>query len=235
MSASVAGLTPLFAAFWVAVFVYRRREPEGVGALRFVLGLGLGALFAHFGWALLYLERVWSAPVLVLDLGAGFSVLFVPLGLLAAAPWRAGPAQRQRFLASALASLPLALATARLGCLAAGCCHGVPTDLPWGVRPGGAGAALHPTAAYDILGLLVLFGLSRRTPDAWMAPVVLGGIGALRLFVEPWRAAPPLGAPALPVSLLASLWIVAAVFLLPHQRSAAWRGPVPDPLEGRQG
>jgi phosphatidylglycerol:prolipoprotein diacylglycerol transferase len=44
----------------------------------------------------------------------------------------------------------------RLGCFAAGCCYGKPTDLPWGVRfPEGGeapfGVAIHPTQIYATL------------------------------------------------------------------------------------
>lgn len=52
----------------------------------------------------------------------------------------------------------------RLGCFLAGCCHGVPTDLPWGIainnpasitRP--LGIPLHPTQVYQLLVNLITF------------------------------------------------------------------------------
>jgi len=52
----------------------------------------------------------------------------------------------------------------RLGCFLAGCCHGVPTDMPWGVavtnpdsitRP--LGIPLHPTQLYQVLVNLITF------------------------------------------------------------------------------
>ncbi len=56
----------------------------------------------------------------------------------------------------------------RLGCFLAGCCHGIPTDLPWGIaitnpesvtRP--LGMALHPTQLYqsfwNLLTFLILY------------------------------------------------------------------------------
>jgi phosphatidylglycerol:prolipoprotein diacylglycerol transferase len=71
--------------------------------------------------------------------------------------------------------------TGRLGCLAAGCCYGKPTDLPWGIiftNPQAAanvgtplGIPLHPTQIYEagaellILGLLLATeGRGRRFP-----------------------------------------------------------------------
>ena len=66
--------------------------------------------------------------------------------------------------------------TGRLGCLAAGCCYGRPTTLPWGItftNPLAAanvgtplGIPLHPTQLYEagaeLLILLVLLGTERR-------------------------------------------------------------------------
>src|SRR5262245_33636222 len=66
--------------------------------------------------------------------------------------------------------------TGRLGCLAAGCCYGRPTDLPWGItftNPLAAsvvgtplGRALHPTQLYEagaeLLILILLLATERR-------------------------------------------------------------------------
>ncbi|HUU03531.1 MAG TPA: prolipoprotein diacylglyceryl transferase [Myxococcota bacterium] len=61
-------------------------------------------------------------------------------------------------------SLALGLGFTRIGCLLAGCCHGQPTDLPWGVSfppgsqaagtfpgIGGYSACVHPTQIYESL------------------------------------------------------------------------------------
>src|SRR5207237_7106808 len=50
--------------------------------------------------------------------------------------------------------LALALAVGRWGCFFNGCCHGMPTDLPWGVpfrTVGGAWVRCHPTQIYELL------------------------------------------------------------------------------------
>lgn len=78
------------------------------------------------------------------------------------------------FLATAdLFAPPLALAQAigRLGCFAAGCCHGRPTTLPWGVKftdPDSLvdealrGVPIHPVQLYEFLGnLAIAFVLAR--------------------------------------------------------------------------
>lgn len=46
--------------------------------------------------------------------------------------------------------LALALAVGRWGCFFNGCCHGIPTDLPWGVDFGD-GIRRHPTQIYESL------------------------------------------------------------------------------------
>jgi prolipoprotein diacylglyceryltransferase len=177
-----------------------------------IVGLALGGALANLGWAALYADRIWAQPGALLAPG-GFSVLFVPSGPLAVAPWRASRAERDRFLAAAFASLPLALATARIGCLVAGCCGGIPTDLPWGMRLAGDTVWRHPTALYDIAGLLALHAAARGLPAARVAPVVLVGFGVLRLAIEPLRAAPPLGPPLVSPSWIASVWVALGLVL----------------------
>ena len=61
--------------------------------------------------------------------------------------------------------MPLAHALSRIGCLLAGCCYGVPTDLPWGVTftdPLTAAphdVPLHPTQIYESLALFGIAGV----------------------------------------------------------------------------
>lgn len=210
-------LVAAVAAFWVAILGYRWMRPDGSGGTRFVLGLGLGAVLCHLGWALLHADRVWDHPWALLDAGAGFSVLFVPFGLLLAVPWRAPRRERQAFLAASFGCLPLALATARLGCVFAGCCHGVPTELPWGIALEAGGHPLHPTALYDIAGLLALHALTRRVGPAWIVATVLVGVGLLRLAIQPLRAAPLLGPTAVPIEWIAAACVAAGWLLAPRR------------------
>jgi phosphatidylglycerol:prolipoprotein diacylglycerol transferase len=63
--------------------------------------------------------------------------------------------------------------TGRLGCLAAGCCYGRPTDLPWGItftNPLAAanvgtplGIPLHPTQVYEAGAALLILGVLLAT------------------------------------------------------------------------
>jgi hypothetical protein len=169
----------------------------------FAGALALAAALAHAGWLLLDLPETWPAgaarPGLLLILRPA-SALSVPLGLLLL----------ERSAARVFASLPFALAVARLGCVAAGCCQGIPTAAPWAV------SGLHPTAAYEIAGSLALGGVAARAGARFAAPLVLGGIGALRLLIDPLRAAPALGAPVVAPAAIAAAWLGVAAAL-------AWR------------
>ncbi|GBC91956.1 Prolipoprotein diacylglyceryl transferase [bacterium HR15] len=59
-------------------------------------------------------------------------------------------------------SLALAYAIARIGCFAAGCCYGRPTDMPWGVRFPDLATPVHPTQLYSTLANLALFFILTR-------------------------------------------------------------------------
>lgn len=93
---------------------------------------------------------------------------------------------------------PLAHGLARLGCLGAGCCWGGPTALPWGVTyshpltDAPHGMALHPTQAYEALGLFAIAGIAawrypRRAWDGEILGIYLLGYAVLRFFVEMLR------------------------------------------------
>ncbi len=108
--------------------------------------------------------------------------------------------------------VPLSHAIARIGCFLNGCCWGLPTTLPWGVRfPKSlwgaygqqmeqglidAGAAyslpVHPTQLYCSLGLLVIFFImrwfyKRKRHDGSVALLYPLLYGALRFVVEIFR------------------------------------------------
>ena len=147
----------LCAAFWTAVILYRGDRP-----LRFAAALGLGAVGAHLGWALLHAPLVWDQPWLLVDPSRGYAVLFVPIVV-----WSACPGPRTS------AALPAALAVARLGCLAVGCCHGRHGEpIPW----------------LEISGLLALHACLPHLDSRRHTPVVLTGTALLRGLGEPWRA-----------------------------------------------
>ncbi len=92
-----------------------------------------------------------------------------------------------------MAALALGHGIGRFGCLAAGCCYGRHTDLPWGIALAGD-PSRHPTQVYEALlnlglfGLLVGFALPRSADGRWrpgsaLIAYVLG-YAALRFSVE---------------------------------------------------
>lgn len=86
----------------------------------------------------------------------------------------------------------------RIGCFLNGCCHGVPTNMPWGFKffnpiLGVDTLPSHPTQLYEAFGLLVLFfllaKLSKQPPyegAVFVWWVILYSV--LRFIVEFWRA-----------------------------------------------
>lgn len=175
----------LLGIWWLS----RRRERMGLSEDAFwglVYWLFAGALI---GGKLLYLGVEWRALVSgelhpLRDLRYGFVFFGGVAGSMAAGTvWclrnKASFAKLSDYFAVAL---PLGHALGRLGCLAAGCCGGKPTDLPWGIvftHPESlvslplAGVPLHPFQVYESAANLAA---------AWVAVKVLGRIeaGALR-------------------------------------------------------
>lgn len=68
--------------------------------------------------------------------------------------------------------LPIGHAIGRLGCLAAGCCYGAHTDLPWGI-PLDGDPSRHPTQIYEALAnaliayVIARYGLARTRDGRW--------------------------------------------------------------------
>jgi phosphatidylglycerol:prolipoprotein diacylglycerol transferase len=69
-------------------------------------------------------------------------------------------------------ALPIGHAIGRLGCLAAGCCYGRHTDLPWGIALAGD-PSRHPTQLYEsfanalIAAVVAGVGLARTRDGRW--------------------------------------------------------------------
>jgi hypothetical protein len=158
VSAEALYLAALCAAFWTALCGARGGLGSRADAGRFVAGLALGALLARTG-----------------------GLLLAPVGLFAAAPWRA--AGRARFLDAALPGLPLAFAVAKLGCVAAGCCA---------------------AAGAEALAFAAAHAAVRSGPRRHASALALAGIGAVRLAALPFRPE------ARGSALLAVVWLALA-------------------------
>ena len=81
MSAQALHMLALSGACWTGVLSFARQEGRR-GGMSFALGLGLGAVLAHAGWAALHWRAVAIHPSAIIDLSTGYCVLFAPLGVL---------------------------------------------------------------------------------------------------------------------------------------------------------
>ncbi len=201
----------LAAILWVKA----RRAELGLSEAAFwnlIYALFAGALA---GGKLVFLLVEWRALLdgrlrLFADFRYGFVFYGGVLGSVAACWWlrRGLPLG---FLGTADyfgVALPLGHALGRFGCLAAGCCHGRPTSLPWGVVSGGHpasstpdplwGIPLHPAPLYESAAnvLIALWVWRRVLPRVRSGVLRPGGAGlayvvlyaAARFGVEFFRA-----------------------------------------------
>jgi len=93
-------------------------------------------------------------------------------------------------------AIAIAHAFGRVGCFAAGCCYGIPTDMPWGTifTDSYSGTlvgvplniALHPTQLYSVFGNLAIFGMLLWF-YFWLYAL---SYGIFRFVVEFWRGDP---------------------------------------------
>jgi len=96
----------------------------------------------------------------------------------------------------------LAQAVGRVGCTINGCCYGIETSLPWGIvythpESIGLGAGVvHPTQVYEIIALLIIFGIllklrGRFKPDGSLFLVYLGLYSLWRVGIDFLRDGTP--------------------------------------------
>lgn len=211
----------------------------------------IGVLAAILGSKLLLIADNWSAfrasPALVIGLATfrsggvflGGIVLAFAACLIYALRARLPLLRTMDVAAPAIA---LGHGIGRLGCLAAGCCYGRPTRLPWGIvfhsqfaaRTTGVplGIPLEPTQIFESATEFALCGLllglfSRRHRDGEIMGVWLFGYGFARFFLEFLRGdggrGSVLGGAFSVTQVIAVLMVVCggALWLRPHYRAAA--------------
>jgi phosphatidylglycerol:prolipoprotein diacylglycerol transferase len=225
------------AAFSLFLLEVRRRRLSTETALDLalfglfsaVIGGKAGYLLAHLGQSRpigTLLAEGWSGPGLLLGMLAG-SLFFI----------RRRKLDGLRWADAAAPSLALAEVVARIGCLLTGCCHGLPTHVPWAIVFTRSEVApletpLHPTQVYHLLlasGIL-LFLLVRRTRTRYIGELAVSFavlFALARGFVDFFRADArhPWGGPVSVVQL-ASL-VVIAVALGLNRRFRRPRGEAP--------
>ncbi len=119
--------------------------------------------------------------------------------------------------------IPLSQVFGRLGCFFAGCCHGIPSNLPWAVRfPNGsvpASVTVHPTQLYEIFIYLFVFillwKLRKREMRAGMKLslyLILAGLG--RFIVEFYRLTPKVLFGLTVPQLIAISGVILGIFII---------------------
>jgi phosphatidylglycerol:prolipoprotein diacylglycerol transferase len=162
------------------------------GFWRLIYSIFFGAIIGGklLYWVVSYREILDGQLSLIGDIRYGFVFFGGVLGSLAM-----GYAAKRRmgFDFFAIAdyigvALPFGHAIGRLGCLAAGCCYGRPTSLPWGIALGGDpasvtprelwGIPLHPTQLYESAANLAIgfFLLKVLLPRAKRRELVPGTV-----------------------------------------------------------
>lgn len=165
-------------------------------------GFGGGRLLFLAEYTRWFSRDFWRT---LFSISSGFSVLggflSVPLGVWLYCRWRKIPFLP--LLDTICVMAPMGHSISRLGCLLAGCCHGRPTDMPWGIvfnDPRAMvplewhGVPLHPAQLYESLGnaliAAAMYRLLVRTESGRPGLVVaayFGCYGVERFFLEYYR------------------------------------------------
>lgn len=118
----------------------------------------------------------------------------------------------------AVPSIIIAHAFGRLGCLTAGCCHGVPTDAWFGILMHGDQGYIKyvPTQLFEAVFLFILFGLlylNAKDGKRYNLPLYMAIYGTWRFIIEYMRGdyRGSVGLPVTPSQLIAILMVVGAV------------------------
>ncbi len=171
-----------------------------------LIGVIVGSRLLYFIVEWRYIE--WTPKgILLTFLHAGGVFYGGLIGAAALSIWYLRRVQAPLWDAADLAAAPLALghAIGRIGCFAAGCCYGKPTDVPWAVEfthPFSGEkigtplmTPLHPTQLYEsawnlviFVTIFVLIRWRRRSGDLWWIYLPMYGVG--RFVIEFFRGDP---------------------------------------------
>lgn len=168
----------IWLAVWRALRVAHRYaiKSDDVLDLAF-LTIVAGVIGGRLGYVLIFWRSYASDPLSILRVWEGGMSYFGGFGLAILAGWwflRRRRLDVWRVADLAAPSIALGYAIARIGCFAAGCCYGAPTELPWAVVFPGQGHPVHPTQLYStVMNLIIFFVLARL--ERWSYPVAPTG------------------------------------------------------------
>lgn len=189
--------------------VERLAKREGLSKSRFSWAVFLSCIGAFVGARVFYLLANWrtyaSGEASVLDFSSGYTFYGGVIGGIVAEVGlaRLFKISLRKLLDFTSIAVVSGFAVARWGCVGAGCCHGRPTNLPWGMRfnsefvtPELRGVSVHPTQIYESLlcaglALFLLRSLKKQGEpgrfegDVFLRTLILYGMG--RLVIELFR------------------------------------------------
>lgn len=168
-----------------------------------LIGTIVGVIGARLLWIASNLPMSWYEAIEIWE--GGFAVQGTMIAILICMPFylRSIKVAALPLLDLVSVYVPLMHAISRLGCFLAGCCHGLPTNLPWGVIYTHPDVqipdhfkfiAIHPTQLYSVAMLFGIFLLMRyyfqprllKTGELTACYLILAGIE--RIIVDFWRA-----------------------------------------------
>ena len=225
------------AAFLLGLLLAQRQAVrEGLPGDK-IADIGFYALFAGIvGSRIFYIGTDWdhfsAHPLDMIKIWEGGLVFYG--GVVFAIPVAVWYARRKKLPLWQTAdiwapSIAVGHAIGRLGCFCAGCCYGVPTDLPWGVTFTNPetlaikGVALHPTQLYESAAELLNFGVlvivrRRKTFHGQLFWLYVLNYAIIRAVIELFRGDIERGflLPGISVSqgISAVMFVVALVFLM---------------------
>jgi phosphatidylglycerol:prolipoprotein diacylglycerol transferase len=224
---------------WLAL---RQAGREGLSRDK-ITDIGFYALFAGIiGSRIFFIGTEWehfsAHPLDMIKIWEGGLVFYG--GVIFAAPVAAWYARKQGLLLWQTAdiwapSIAVGHAIGRLGCFCAGCCYGLPTDLPWGITFNHSetlavrGVPLHPTQLYEsaaeFLNFAVLLVIRRRkTFQGQLFWMYVLNYAVIRAVIELFRGDSERGfiLPGVSVSqgISALMFITALTFLMKLRQRA---------------
>lgn len=215
--------------FWARSEFRRRKLSDDLLYDLTIASIALGVLGARLAFAALnwqsYRTNLLAVPMIWAYGGLSFHGAII--GGILAGLWLSKRYKVSFWkMADAVApGLALGHSIGRIGCFLNGCCYGIPTTMPWGVRffnpfLGIDTLPSHPTQLYEAVGLFVIFTLlAKYSRQSASKPSYEGSVfvwwailySVLRFVVEYWRA----GATAKIVNgLTEAQWLSLFVFVV---------------------
>lgn len=192
----------LAAMIWARSEFRRRRLPNDLLYDLAIAAIALGVAGARLMYVMLnwqsYRTNLMAIPMIWSDGGLSFHGA-VAGGILGGL-WlsRRYKVSFWRIADAVAPGLALGHAIGRIGCFLNGCCYGLPTTMPWGVKFHNPVLGIdtlpsHPTQLYEAAGLFISFALLAQYSQR---PSYEGSVfiwwailySALRFVVEHWRA-----------------------------------------------